>query len=209
MNTISNILYWISTGLLVPVIVLLIFLFIRALILIGGFFSRYLQMKKTTAVLYGNISSLSADTFDDFEKKLAAVPAGDVKNYARRIIEAGDNVARCELLLSEYEITADKSLSTPRMLTKMGPMLGLMGTLIPMGPALVGLSTGDIASMAYNMQVAFATTVVGLVIAAVGLVTLQVQERWFAKNLTILEYIADVVKLSNSSKSCGHVDATC
>ena len=30
-----------------------------------------------------------------------------------------------------------------------------------MGPALVGLSTGDIASMAYNMQVAFATTVVG------------------------------------------------
>ena len=39
-------------------------------------------------------------------------------------------------------------------------MLGLMGTLIPMGPALVGLSTGDIASMAYNMQVAFATTAV-------------------------------------------------
>ena len=41
-------------------------------------------------------------------------------------------------------------------------MLGLMGTLIPMGPALVGLSTGDIASMAYNMQVAFATTVVAV-----------------------------------------------
>ncbi len=35
MNTISNIPYWISTGLLVPVIVLLIFFFIRAIILIG------------------------------------------------------------------------------------------------------------------------------------------------------------------------------
>ena len=46
MNLISNILYWISTGLLVPVIVLLIFFFIRALIMIGGFFGQYLQMKK-------------------------------------------------------------------------------------------------------------------------------------------------------------------
>ena len=36
-----------------------------------------------------------------------------------------------------------------------------MGTLIPMGPALVELSTGDIGSMAYNMQVAFSATVVG------------------------------------------------
>lgn len=45
MNTISNILYWISTGLLVPVIVLLIFFFVRALLLIGAFFGQYLQIQ--------------------------------------------------------------------------------------------------------------------------------------------------------------------
>ena len=45
MNLISNILYWISTGLLVPVIVLLIFFFIRAIILIGAFFGQYIQNK--------------------------------------------------------------------------------------------------------------------------------------------------------------------
>ena len=49
-----------------------------------------------------------------------------------------------------------------------------------MGPALVGLAQGDMSSMAYNMQVAFATTVVGLVIAAVGIITLQVKQRWYA-----------------------------
>ena len=75
----------------------------------------------------------------------------------------------------------------------MGPILGLMGTLIPMGPALVGLASGDIASMAYNMQVAFATTVVGLVVSVIGFVTHQTKERWAAANLTILEYLADVV----------------
>lgn len=80
----------------------------------------------------------------------------------------------------------------------MGPILGLMGTLIPMGPALVGLSTGDISSMAYNMQVAFATTVVGLVVSAIGFLTQMVKQRWAVKNLTILEYLADVVKQQTS-----------
>lgn len=37
MNLISDILFWISNGLLVPVVVLLIILFIRSLLLIGSF----------------------------------------------------------------------------------------------------------------------------------------------------------------------------
>ena len=72
-------------------------------------------------------------------------------------------------------------------------MLGLMGTLIPMGPALVGLATGDIASMAYNMQVAFATTVVGMVIAAIGVVTLQIRQRWYAREINDLEFISNTL----------------
>lgn len=75
----------------------------------------------------------------------------------------------------------------------MGPMLGLMGTLIPMGPALVGLSTGDISSMAYNMQVAFATTVVGLFSAAIGFVTLQVKQRWYLQDMVHLEFVAELL----------------
>ena len=118
--------------------------------------------------------------------------------YAKKKNASHDNHARIDLLLSEYEIEADKELSTSKVLTKMGPILGLMGTLIPMGPALVGLATGDIASMAYNMQVAFATTVVGLVVSAIGFLTQQVKERWAVKNITMLEYLAEVVKLSDS-----------
>lgn len=105
------------------------------------------------------------------------------------------------LLLSEYEIEADKDIATSKVLTKMGPILGLMGTLIPMGPALVGLASGDIASMAYNMQVAFATTVVGLVVSAIGFVTQQVKERWAVKNITLLEYLAEIVNQSNKAVS--------
>ena len=80
----------------------------------------------------------------------------------------------------------------PDTIAKIGPMLGLMGTLIPMGPALVGLSTGDIASMAYNMQVAFATTVIGLFSAAIGFVVLQCKQRWYARDLAALEFVASL-----------------
>ena len=51
MNFISDILYWISTGLLVPVIVLLIILFCRALLLAGSFYGQYMSIRKTEALL--------------------------------------------------------------------------------------------------------------------------------------------------------------
>lgn len=57
----------------------------------------------------------------------------------------------------------------------------------------MGLSTGDIASMAYNMQVAFATTVVGLFAAAIGFITQQVKQRWYLQDLANLEFVADLL----------------
>jgi biopolymer transport protein ExbB/TolQ len=98
--------------------------------------------------------------------------------------------AYSDFTVSNFENEAEKDLSLSKLLAKMGPVLGLIGTLIAMSPALVGLSTGDIAGMAYNMQVVFATTVVGLVISAVGLVTLQFKQRWYAKEVNNLDYVA-------------------
>lgn len=197
MNFISNILFWISTGLLVPVIVLLIFFFVRALILLGGFFGHYMQMRKVNAALDKKIATLTVDTLGEFEKSLPAESQAPVLEYMRKITLEKNNHARIDMLLSEYEIEADKNLGLSKTLTKMGPILGLMGTLIPMGPALVGLAAGDIGSMAYNMQVAFATTVVGLVASAIGFVTQTNKERWYVKDMAMLEYVAEIMKQSS------------
>ena len=55
-----------------------------------------------------------------------------------------------------------------------------------------GLSTGDISSMAYNMQVAFATTVLGLFSGAVGFILLQVKQRWFTSDLVYLDFLSEL-----------------
>ena len=196
MNTISNILYWISTGLLVPVIVLLILFFVRSILMIGAFFGQYLSEKRVAVKYYGRIRQLNSATLEGFSQSLPAAADSPVTVCLKEIASAAGSESKIDLLLAEYEIEADRSIAASKVLTKMGPILGLMGTLIPMGPALVGLASGDIASMAYNMQVAFATTVVGLVISAIGFITQQARERWAVSNLTMLEYFADMVKQS-------------
>ncbi len=189
MNYISDILFWISTGLLVPVIVLLIFFFGRSLLLIGSFFGQYLAIRRTEMLIRQELDELNKETVMTLSERLPKNNPSLVVTYIKRLIEK-DNMPQRQRLLAEFEIEADKDLSTSKTLSKMGPMLGLMGTLIPMGPALVGLSTGDIGSMAYNMQVAFATTVTGLFAAAIGFITGQVKQRWYLQDMTHLELVA-------------------
>lgn len=193
MNYVSDILYWISTGLMVPVIVLLIVMFIRALLLIGSFFGQYLSIRKTEFLIKDKFASLNTDNIDSIGWELPQKNPSMVVCYILKILKAKESPAHLQKLLADYEIAADKDLAISKTLTKIGPMLGLMGTLIPMGPALVGLSTGDIASMAYNMQVAFATTVVGLFCAAIGFITQQVKQRWYLQDMTNLEFLVELL----------------
>ncbi len=196
MNYISDILYWISTGLLVPVIVLLILFFLRALLLIGTFFGQYLAIRRTSARIAGAMEGLDARSVGQLADALPQKNPSPVVLCLQRLLAASGQPAKRQRLLADFEIEADKDLALSKSLGKMGPMLGLMGTLIPMGPALVGLSTGDIASMAYNMQVAFATTVVGLFSAAVGFVTQQVKQRWYLRQMSDLEFVNELLNES-------------
>lgn len=192
MNYITDILYWISSGLLVPVVLLLIFFFLRSLLLLGGFFSQYLTMRKSGIMLQKEVKQLSSNNLSTLAERL---PKGKlpVVTCISKMLENRNSPAKVTFLLDEYECMVERELETPKMFTKMGPMLGLMGTLIPMGPALVGLSSGDIASMAYNMQVAFATTVIGLFAGGIGFVVKTVKQRWYRRDMGMLNYIADML----------------
>ena len=200
MNIISDILYWISTGLLVPDIVLLIVLFGRALLLVGSFYGQYLSIRKTEALLRNELNALTPATVMELADKLPEKSSSFVISYIRQVLQAHESPAQIQRLLANFEIAADKDLAISKTLTKLGPILGLMGTLIPMGPALAGLASGDIASMAYNMQIAFATTVVGLVAGAVGFLTQQVKQRWYLQDMTNLEFLSELLNEKRAAR---------
>ncbi|MCK4811436.1 MAG: MotA/TolQ/ExbB proton channel family protein, partial [Methanosarcinales archaeon] len=95
--------------------------------------------------------------------------------------------------LQEYDAEAGRKLGDTRLLIRVGPMLGLMGTLIPLGHALLGLSAGNLEQLANNVVIAFTSTVVGLLIGAVSLTVASVRQRWYSQDMDDMEYMAELL----------------
>jgi biopolymer transport protein ExbB/TolQ len=83
--------------------------------------------------------------------------------------------------------TAKKRIERADFITRLAPMLGLMGTLIPLGPGLAALGDGDVKILSTAMSVAFDTTVLGLLSGMTGFVISRLRRRWYDKALNIME----------------------
>ena len=70
METISNTLFWISNGLLVPVVVLLLLFFLRAIILAGGFFGEFYQRMKLQKQFTETLENITPENIDGLLQQL-------------------------------------------------------------------------------------------------------------------------------------------
>lgn len=200
MDNISQILFLVSDSLLIPDIIVLLVLFVRALFLVGSFYNQYITKYKNERQLRPILNQLTPERMEELQ---AALPEKDNSlyiKYLRAILARPADDTYADYMITNFENDAEKDVVTSKLLAKVGPVLGLIGTLIAMSPALTGLSQGDISKMASNMQVVFATTVVGLVVSLVGLVTLQFKQRWYAKEVNQLDYITRIRNQQNAQK---------
>jgi len=85
-----------------------------------------------------------------------------------------------------FQNHATRRLEITDLLTRSGPILGLMGTLIPLGPGLTALGNGNIDILATALTVAFDTTVVGLLIGLVAYSMGRVRRRWYEQTWQLL-----------------------
>lgn len=83
----------------------------------------------------------------------------------------------------DLELSIMKRLEWLRIVSRTAPMLGLVATMIPMGPALLALSRGDAASVGENLVVAFSAVILALVAASIAFVILTVRRRWLLEEL--------------------------
>lgn len=188
MQSINTILNWISTSLMLPVVVLLLAGMIYSLLMLGGFCAIYLRLLQER----GKLQKIMNDICGADGLILDKLGNGSFARKVRELDALGWDDLRCEKQITDYESKFAQELESAKLLMKFGPMLGLMGTLIPMGPALAGLAQGDIGSMAYNMQIAFSTTVVGIVIALIGTMVYAVKRHWYMDEISSLRFILDM-----------------
>lgn len=191
MQLFDEIIFWLSGGLMIPVVLGVLYLLITGLLSIGKFYGLYFNRSKYNKLLKENLNPKQLD----LEKITQADSTSKtlLGSAMAEIIEAKHSEIIREKIIADFEVACERELDKHRTLAKMGPILGLMGTLIPMGPALGGLSEGDITTMSEQMQIAFNTTVLGLVIGCIGFLLLQTKQRWFTQDLNQLDFLNNLI----------------
>ena len=95
--------------------------------------------------------------------------------------------ARPGTTVVELETLAIKRLEFARIATRVAPMLGLVATMIPMGPALKALADGQLADVSRSLMVAFSAVILALLAAAISFTVVNVRKRWYAADLAAIE----------------------
>lgn len=170
MTTIESVMYETSNLFLAPVLLIIIGLFLYAFYSLGRFLALWRQ-RRTRQMRY--------------EILKAAPEAAELKGYplfSRYLSEP-------ERPLQDLELFAAKQLEAERIVTRVAPMLGLVATMIPMGPALKALSDGNIQGISDNLTVAFSAVIFGLVAASLTFWISTVRRRWLMTELQDVEFI--------------------
>jgi biopolymer transport protein ExbB/TolQ len=79
------------------------------------------------------------------------------------------------------------------LLSRIAPMLGLLGTLIPLGPGIMALGEANTQVLSESLLTAFDTTSLGLMIAAVALVVSHIRKRWYKDYLVSFDAVMECV----------------
>ena len=197
----------VSQSLQIPVIIFLLIFAVFAVFAFGGLISDYSSRKKLTREYKEKLifSLVNAGSVDELTNIVNSSEIFDnQKEVLLKIIDAhslscDSREAWALNLIEEEEVMMAKSLEKVDIVTCIGPTLGLMGTLIPMGPGLAALGSGDVTTLANAIIVAFDTTVVGIGSGAVAYVISKVRRRWYEEYSSNLQLFVNAV-LENLNK---------
>ena len=87
----------------------------------------------------------------------------------------------------DLELWIMGNLELLRLTSRITPLLGLVATLIPIGPALLALSDNNTAVVGQNMVVAFSGVTLALISASLSFVILTIRRRWLLEELRLIE----------------------
>ena len=192
-------LYVISSVLLFPVVAGLVLLTFWVVISFGAFLREYIERRQgSSSVLNRYKKTLESEIQLFHVIARNGVPKqspNEIPRFARNDSEQHYDTIdiRLERLLQEAGLGLIKSLDKIRFVIRVGPALGLMGTLIPMGISLSALAQGDMPKMAGSMVTAFTTVVVGLACSVTAYVMSLVKEKWVRADMSEMECLTELM----------------
>jgi biopolymer transport protein ExbB/TolQ len=212
-HSIEQVIYYASKVLLYPVLIVAIICLLWVLVELGWFvYELYLRVR------YRDLEALELRTlrarqaFADGQPRKAYRYLQE-NNYSmvvvRFLFELIRNYQTKQLaakplkLLQEYEFYTVKRLEKTRILVRVGPMLGLMGTLIPLAPALQGLAQGNYQRMADQLTIAFSVTVIGLLIGGLAFMISVFRDRIYSQDISDLEYLLELLEGNDARLTAG------
>ena len=200
-ETLTSLIHILSESLLTPVIVLLVISIVIVILSFGGLINEYISRKPIRSKdLEDLIRKISFSTIVNQMKE--EIANSDLFDYQKEVLtRVADNYdigpdarkALASELISAQETRLIKKTNKTDILVRVGPSLGLLGTLIPLGPGLAALGSGDIATLAESLTIAFDTTVTGLTVGALSFLISKYKKQWYESELIDVETVAEAV----------------
>jgi biopolymer transport protein ExbB/TolQ len=206
---VEQILFDVSEALRTPVLVLALAALVVAIVDLGALLAELRQrrgrsvwaLENAVAECQGRLAAGQRD-----EALAALLPLArnrrmeDALGGVLEQVGRPDAEARIAKRLAEYDYLSLRRLERSRILVRMGPALGLMGTLIPLSPALAGLADGDVETLTENLRIAFGVTVVGLLVGAIAFAISLIRDRLYAQDYSDVEYVAAILTNDNGNQ---------
>lgn len=199
-TNVNNILRVIVSNFQTPVVIILLILMIATVIVTGTFvyefFIEHRKLKADIPKLIETINRADSSQLTQMVEQNKLLPRQKIAlkqliNETEMDEDTRENYAA--QILFEEEEHYQKYLRWPQLISKLGPMFGLLGTLVPLGPGLMALGKGDTAMLSESLLIAFDTTSAGVVIAAVALVISQIRKQWYRRYSQTLESLMEVI----------------
>lgn len=174
-HTVESLMYQMSDIFMFPVLVLLLVLFAYSIFVLGALGCEAWQKKRNSGLF---LRIVKHEEVLSPERQLKGYPLLSLANIH-------PNVSRDEL-----DVAGLKLLDGVRTVSRLAPMLGLIATMIPMGPALKSLADGNVQGISENLVIAFSAVIFGLVIASITFWVASIRKRWLAGELvSVMHYL--------------------
>ena len=190
----------------IPVVIILILFIAAILVAIGWIISEYMNEHKHMQVQLPKL----LDEIRAGEQPIEEIieTSGLLKTQKEALIEITKHSDFNDLMLESLAANLlereqeryDAKLKPTDLLSKLGPMFGLLGTLIPLGPGIIALGQGDTMTLSQSLMTAFDTTIAGLIVAAIAIVISTIRRGWYNNYMSVLETVMDcVVEMEKNS----------